>query len=156
MIASPRPVPVGVDDVAGVAVAQQFGVIARVVGQRTAVLVDHGPTPVGGRPIRSGRAPLTVRPACVHTAAWVPTTDTVAYSSAALISPWVHSDASTCTESSEASGSTSTEPPYAEHAGLRPGGGSVGATTSIIGPPRRAESSRYSAPPRRPADPSSM
>ena len=47
----------------------------------------------------------------VQTAAWVPTTETVAYSSAWLMSPWVHSDALTCTASSEASGRISTDDP---------------------------------------------
>src|SRR5882762_4138672 len=47
----------------------------------------------------------------VHRPAWVPTTDTVAYSIAALISPCVHSDARTWTASRVASGKTSTEAP---------------------------------------------
>src|SRR5271168_4643782 len=81
----------------------------------------------------------------VQTAAWVPTTETVAYSSASLISPWVHSDALTCTASSDASGRTSTDDPYAAHAGFIPWPGRVGEASSIIGPPRLAESSRYRA-----------
>ena len=46
-----RPVPVGVDDVAGVAVAQQRRVVPRVVGQRP----RPGPTPPPERPTRWDR-----------------------------------------------------------------------------------------------------
>src|SRR5690606_23109057 len=81
----------------------------------------------------------------VHSAAWVPVSDTVAYSSAALISPWVHSDTPTCTLSREASGSTSIEDPYTSHAWLSPLPERVGAVSTIIGPPRWTESSRYRA-----------
>ena len=87
-----RPVPVCVNDVAGVAVAQQRGVVPRIVGQRTFPRADAGRlAPFGG----AGRSSHRV----VHSPAWVPTSDTVAYSSAALISPCVHSDARTWTAS---------------------------------------------------------
>src|ERR1700733_1560960 len=60
------------------------------------------------------------------------------------MSPCVHSDAFSCTASSFASGSTSTEDPYTAQAWLSPcPGGSVGATTTISGPPRFADSSLY-------------
>ena len=75
-----RPVPVGVDDVAGVAVAQQIRVIARIVGQRTLPGTDSAwrDAPFSGP---GGRARSLAR---VHTAAWVPTIETVAYSSACV------------------------------------------------------------------------
>ena len=68
-----RPVPVCVNDVAGVAVAQQRGVVPRVVGKRARSAT--GPTP--------GVSPHSVGPVAsvigvVHNPAWVPTSDTVA------------------------------------------------------------------------------
>ncbi len=98
-----RPVPVCVDDVARVTVAQQGRVVPRIGRQRPHPGPDARPlTPFGGtRP----------RHAFVHSAACVPTTDTLAYSRAAFISPCVHSDALTETASSEASGSTSRDAP---------------------------------------------
>src|ERR1700691_1950790 len=131
-----RPVPIRVDHVAGVAVTQQLRVIPRVVGKRTLPRADAGcrDAPLGG----TGLAHLSVQ-----TAAWVPTTATVAYSSASLRSPCVHSEALTCTASSDASGRISTDDPYAEQAALSPGAGRVGEASNIIGPPRAAESSRY-------------
>lgn len=92
----------------------------------------------------------------VHNAAWVPTVATVAYSNASLISPCVHSDALMWTASSSASGRISTEDPYVAHAGLSPRPGSVGAASSIMGPPRAAESSRYRSGTASTSSPSSM
>src|SRR6202048_1170548 len=99
-----RPIPVGVHDIAGVAVAQQRRVVPRVVGRRSGPGSDSAcrNAPFGGTGL-SHRV--------VQTAAWVPTTATVAYSSASLMSPWVHSDALTCTASSDASGRISTDDP---------------------------------------------
>ena len=48
-----RPVPVGVDDVAAVAVAQQLGVVPRVVGQRDLPFLE--PRPDAGRGAPFGR-----------------------------------------------------------------------------------------------------
>src|ERR1700691_2287595 len=105
-----RPVPIRVDHVAGVAVTQQLRVIPRVVGKRTLPRADAGcrDAPLGG----TGLAHLRVQ-----TAAWVPTIATVAYSSASLRSPCVHSEALTCTASSEASGRISTDDPPRGHTG---------------------------------------
>ena len=98
-----RPIAVCVNDIAGVAVAQQLGVVAGVGGRRPLPRADAG----GLAPLGRARPQSRV----VHSPACVPTTDTVAYSSAALISPWVHSDALTATASSDASGSTSSDAP---------------------------------------------
>ena len=101
-----RPVPVGVDDVAGVAVAQQLGVVARIVGQRPLPRTDAG----GRRPIRSG--PARSRHSAWSTARRACRPPTPSRRAApALISPCVHSDARTGTASSDASGSTSSDAP---------------------------------------------
>ena len=86
----PGPVPVGVNDIASVAVAQQIRVIARVIREISGPGADSRSrrTPFGG----SG---FGLTHFVVHTAAWVPTIATVAYSSAWLISPCVHSEALT-------------------------------------------------------------
>ena len=69
----------------------------------------QGPTPAAGAPHSVG--PGSVGHRAVHTAAWVPAIATVAYSTASLISPCVHSEALTRTASSDASGRISTDDP---------------------------------------------
>ena len=105
------PIAVRVNNIASVTEAQQLRVVAGVVGQRP-LPRPHSRTvaPLGGAR-RFGSGFGHPSGSVVHSAACVPVIDTVAYSNAALISPWVHSDAPTCTASREASGSTSTDAP---------------------------------------------
>jgi hypothetical protein len=57
---------------------------------------------------------------------------------------------------SDASGRISTEDPYVVQAGFSPRPGTVGEASSINGPPRSAESSRYRAAMEPASSPSSM
>ena len=98
-----RPVSVCVNDIAGVAVAQQSGSYRGSSGGSPARGRRRGLTPFRGARLQSSGV--------VHNAAWVPISDTDAYSSASLISPCVHRETRTCTASSEASGSTRTDAP---------------------------------------------